>query len=142
MAQRIDALQADLSRMRGEVEMLQNQSEGGKTQTRNAVRRSRKTPRGARDPGRSRWCRCRRRGWQRGAAARGQRRRAGQPTTRRSRRSRAATISARSAGFKSFVATYPDSPLASNAQYWLGEAYYVNREYPNAITAFQAVTTQ
>ncbi len=34
MAQRIDALQADLSRMRGEVEMLQNQSEGGKTQTR------------------------------------------------------------------------------------------------------------
>ena len=34
MAQRIDALQADLRRMRGEVEMLQNQSEGGKTQTR------------------------------------------------------------------------------------------------------------
>src|SRR5678816_1674935 len=34
MAQRIDALQADLSRMRGEVELLQNQSEGGKSQSR------------------------------------------------------------------------------------------------------------
>jgi tol-pal system protein YbgF len=44
-------------------------------------------------------------------------------------------------GFRSFVASYPQSPLASNAQYWLGEAYYVTREYPNAIAAFQKVTT-
>jgi tol-pal system protein YbgF len=44
-------------------------------------------------------------------------------------------------GFQGFVATYPASPLASNAQYWLGEAYYVTREYPSAITAFQKVTT-
>ena len=35
MAQRIDALQAELRTMRGEVELLQNQSEGGKNQTRN-----------------------------------------------------------------------------------------------------------
>ena len=35
MAQRIDALQAELRTMRGEVELLQNQSEGGKKQTRN-----------------------------------------------------------------------------------------------------------
>ena len=34
MAQRIDALQAELRTMRGEVELLQNQSEGGKTQNR------------------------------------------------------------------------------------------------------------
>ena len=34
MAQRIDALQAELRTMRGEVELLQNQSEGGKAQTR------------------------------------------------------------------------------------------------------------
>jgi tol-pal system protein YbgF len=46
------------------------------------------------------------------------------------------------AGFRTFVATYPTSPLASNAQYWLGEAHYVNREYQNAITAFQRVTTE
>jgi len=46
------------------------------------------------------------------------------------------------AGFKAFMTSYPQSPLASNAQYWLGEAYYVTRDYPNAITAFQAVTAQ
>jgi tol-pal system protein YbgF len=45
-------------------------------------------------------------------------------------------------GFKSFVSAYPSSPLASNAQYWLGEAYYVTREYPSAIAAFQKVTTE
>ena len=32
LAQRIDALQADLRTIRGEVELLQNQSEGGKNQ--------------------------------------------------------------------------------------------------------------
>ena len=46
------------------------------------------------------------------------------------------------AGFKGFVSSYPQSALASNAQYWLGEAYYVTRDYSNAITAFQAVTAQ
>ncbi len=34
MAQRIDALQAELRTMRGEVELLQNESQGGKSQTR------------------------------------------------------------------------------------------------------------
>jgi tol-pal system protein YbgF len=46
------------------------------------------------------------------------------------------------AGLKNFLATYPDSPLASNAQYWLGEAYYVTHEYPNAINAFQQVVAK
>jgi tol-pal system protein YbgF len=45
-------------------------------------------------------------------------------------------------GFKAFVGTHPQSPLASNAQYWLGEAYYVTRDYQNAIAAFQRVTTE
>ena len=34
LAQRIDALQADVRSIRGEVEVLQNQSEGGKVQSR------------------------------------------------------------------------------------------------------------
>src|SRR5438128_1166464 len=34
LAQRIDTLQADLRTIRGEVELLQNQSEGGKNQSR------------------------------------------------------------------------------------------------------------
>ena len=42
-------------------------------------------------------------------------------------------------GFKDFLATYPASPLAENAQYWLGESYYVTRDYENAATAFRAV---
>jgi tol-pal system protein YbgF len=41
--------------------------------------------------------------------------------------------------FQKFLATYPDSSLADNGQYWLGEAYYVNRAYPDAEAAFQRV---
>lgn len=43
------------------------------------------------------------------------------------------------AAFQKFLATYPDSSLADNAQYWLGEAYYVNKSYPEAEAAFQRV---
>ena len=42
-------------------------------------------------------------------------------------------------GFKDFLGTYPASPLAENAQYWLGEAYYVNHDYEAAAGAFRAV---
>lgn len=40
---------------------------------------------------------------------------------------------------QSFLTTYPSSSLADNAQYWLGEAYYVNKSYPEAQAAFQRV---
>ncbi len=40
------------------------------------------------------------------------------------------------AGFQDFLARYPTSGLASNAQYWLGEAYYVNRDYDESKQAF------
>ena len=42
-------------------------------------------------------------------------------------------------GFKDFLGTYPASALAENAQYWLGEAYYVNHDYEAAAGAFRAV---
>lgn len=45
-------------------------------------------------------------------------------------------------GFKGFLTTYPQSPLAENAQYWLGEAYYVTRSYDDASTAFRTVLTK
>ncbi|HEY2677019.1 MAG TPA: tol-pal system protein YbgF [Steroidobacteraceae bacterium] len=41
--------------------------------------------------------------------------------------------------FQKFLSTYPDSSLADNAQYWLGEAYYVNKSYSEAQAAFQMV---
>jgi tol-pal system protein YbgF len=41
--------------------------------------------------------------------------------------------------FQQFLVNYPSSSLADNAQYWLGEAYYVNRSFPEAQSAFQRV---
>ena len=42
-------------------------------------------------------------------------------------------------GFKDFLRSYPQSSLAENAQYWLGEAYYVNHDYDSAAEAFRTV---
>jgi tol-pal system protein YbgF len=38
-----------------------------------------------------------------------------------------------------FVRRFPDSAYASNAQYWLGNAYYTQRDCKNAIAAQQVV---
>jgi len=144
MAQRIDALQAELRTMRGDVELLQNQSEGGKNQTRNLYGDLEKriaaleTLGGVSQPG----------GMPGSTASSG----SALPPTSAGGGEQASYDAAFNAlkgadypraisGFRNFVATYPDSALASNAQYWLGEAYYVTREYQNAIAAFQKVTT-
>ena len=39
--------------------------------------------------------------------------------------------------FQSFLDRYPNSEYSDNAQYWLGESYYVTRNYDIALTAFQ-----
>jgi tol-pal system protein YbgF len=39
--------------------------------------------------------------------------------------------------FKNFTVRYPSGDYADNAQYWLGEAYYVNRDFTAAREAFQ-----
>jgi len=41
--------------------------------------------------------------------------------------------------FDSFLKSYPDSKYADNAQYWLGEANYVSRQYKTALDAFQTL---
>jgi tol-pal system protein YbgF len=41
--------------------------------------------------------------------------------------------------FTSFLATYPVSGRRSNAQYWLGEAYYAQLDFPTALVEFQRV---
>lgn len=41
------------------------------------------------------------------------------------------------AQFNNFLVTYPDSARADSAQYWLGEAYYVNKQYDPAINEYQ-----
>lgn len=39
-------------------------------------------------------------------------------------------------GFQTFLARYPESEYADNAQYWLGESYYVTRNYDISLEAF------
>ncbi|HHL18110.1 MAG TPA: tol-pal system protein YbgF [Thiothrix sp.] len=41
--------------------------------------------------------------------------------------------------FKRFLAKYPNSPLAENAHYWIGEAWYSQRNYRQAIDSFIVV---
>lgn len=41
--------------------------------------------------------------------------------------------------FQDFLQKYPDSSYADNAQYWLGEVYYVTREFPKALAEFDKV---
>jgi tol-pal system protein YbgF len=40
------------------------------------------------------------------------------------------------AAFKAFLQKHPADPLAANAQYWLGETYFVRGDYAAASTAF------
>lgn len=44
--------------------------------------------------------------------------------------------------FEAFRTNYPNSKYADNAQYWLGEANYVSRDYKKALTEFQQLIAQ
>jgi tol-pal system protein YbgF len=44
-------------------------------------------------------------------------------------------------GFKKFLELAPQSDLADNAQYWIGEAFYDQRRYQEAIAEFELVLT-
>ncbi|HEX6638275.1 MAG TPA: tol-pal system protein YbgF [Steroidobacteraceae bacterium] len=141
MAQRMDRLQADIRTLRGDVELLQNQSEGGKAQSRSLYGDLEKriaaleTLGGLGAPGMG----------PAGSAL---------PTAPAAAGGEQAMYDAAFdalkggnypkaiADFRAFLTAYPTSPLASNAQYWLGEAFYVTREYDAAIQAFRKVTTQ
>ena len=55
---------------------------------------------------------------------------------------RAGQYSQAIAGFEAFTTDFPFSPLLSDAQYWLGEAYYVNRDFEQAREIFLALGAQ
>jgi len=40
-------------------------------------------------------------------------------------------------GFQSYLERYPKSDLADNAQFWLGECYYAEKSYGEAIAAYE-----
>ncbi len=44
--------------------------------------------------------------------------------------------------FNQFLEEHPDGPYADNAQYWLGEAHYVTRDFQKALEAFRKVPSQ
>ncbi len=41
--------------------------------------------------------------------------------------------------FREFLSTFPESTNAPNAQYWLGETYYVRQQFEKALQAFEIV---
>ena len=41
--------------------------------------------------------------------------------------------------FRAFLKNYPGSSYADNAQYWLGEVYYVTRDFRAALDEFGAL---
>ncbi|WP_083567309.1 tol-pal system protein YbgF [Hyphomicrobium sp. CS1GBMeth3] len=45
------------------------------------------------------------------------------------------------AGFRDFLKSHPQDPLAPNALYWLGESHYVQRNYADAAEAFDLVVS-
>jgi len=45
-------------------------------------------------------------------------------------------------GFRAFIADHPRHDYADNAQYWLGEAYYDQRQYKRALAEFELVATR
>lgn len=44
--------------------------------------------------------------------------------------------------FQKFLAEYPTGKFADNAQYWLGESYYVTRNFDNAIQEFETLVSK
>ncbi len=44
--------------------------------------------------------------------------------------------------FKQFLVAFPDSGLADNAQYWLGESYYASDRFEQALSDFELVITK
>jgi tol-pal system protein YbgF len=42
--------------------------------------------------------------------------------------------------FIDFIAKHPKHPLAGNAQYWIGEAYWAQRDYRQALVEFEKVS--
>lgn len=140
LSQRIDALQAEVRSLRGQTEELDNGTEAARKQQRDLYADLDKRL-AALESG--------------GAAAADSLAGSALPTAggatadapqiaygRAFDALKAASYPAAIAGFRSFLGTYSRHELADNAQYWLGEAYYVTRDYDNALAAFSRVGSE
>ena len=134
LAQRIDALQANLRTLRGEVELLQNETQGGKNQSRTLYGDLEK-----------RLAALETLGGVGGAPAGG----AGvAPLGGASEQAiydagmaalRGGSYDKAITSFRELVTNYPTGELASNAQFWIGESYYTKGDLENAVTAYRKV---
>jgi tol-pal system protein YbgF len=135
LAQHLDAVQADVRQLRGRLEELENGSEATRKQQRDLYSDIDKRLNGLQGtaPPAS------------GAGTAAAATPAGASSVEQAVYTqafdalKANSYSVAITGFKDFLSSYPSSPLAENAQYWLGEAYYVTRDYENATSAFRAV---
>jgi tol-pal system protein YbgF len=144
MSQRIDALQSEVRRLRGQVEVLENGSEAVRKQQRDLYadlsRRIEALEAGRSAMGGVGSGAVSNTGSANGAA--GAARGADSAEQRYGRAFdalKAANYPAAISGMRDFLASHPDHELADNAQYWLGEAYYVTRDYENALASFTTV---
>jgi len=134
LAQRIDALQADLRTIRGEVELLQNETQGGKTQSRNLYGDLEKRLAALETLG--------------GVGAATSPGAVPVPAAGGSEQAtydaamaalRGGNYDKAAAAFREVVTNYPTGDLASNAQFWIGESYYTKGDLEGAITAYRKV---
>ncbi len=140
LSQRLDAIEAQMRQLRGELEELQNGNDMLRKQQRDlyadldrrltALQAGAKSAGGAGDGG--------------GAAAAPAGDSGGDLAayTHAFDALKTTDYAGAIARFREFLRSYPQSQLAGNAQYWLGEAYYVTHDYDNAVVAFRAVGEQ
>jgi tol-pal system protein YbgF len=132
MAQKLDATQAEIRSLRGRIDELQNNDEALKRQQRELYSDLDKRLTAATAGGAV-------------GGAPGVPGAPGSAATEQAAYSqafdalKATNYPAAITGFESFLSTYPNSPIAENAQYWLGEAHYAKGEYDKAAAAFRVV---
>ena len=132
LAGQLDQLRSDLARLRGQVEVLTNQIETAEKRQKDLYldidTRLRKLEQ-ARE--------------QAAAAAATQSAAGEAPATPAETKAYEAALNQFKLGnyplaisaFEGFLVTYPSSSLAPSAQYWIGNAYYAQREYKKAISS-------
>lgn len=137
LAQRIDSLESELRSVHGQVEELQNSNDALRKQQRDLYADLEKrltaasTASAMAPPGPG--------GEGAGAAMTGDEQAI---YTQAFEALKTSNYPAAIGGFRRFLSLYSTSEMADNAQYWLGEAYYVTRDYEKAGEAFRAVGQQ
>jgi tol-pal system protein YbgF len=129
MAQQLEASQEEVRRLRGRIEVLENSNEALKTQQRSLYADLDKRLSGMTSAPTM--------GGSMGGSVGGSSEQAVYSSAFDALKT--SNYPAAIGGFQTFLSSYPNSDMADNAQYWLGEAYYVTRDYERAGAAFRAV---